>query len=140
MSAGVAANAIRLQQEALQKEEEDMTKYSDADLQGEWEFKIVRANTRAFGKSEVFRQVCSEEAKAGWILVEKFDDSRIRFKRLVSARAGDAALELDPYRTHYGISPAAAGATLIAFSLGVALVAVVSVIAIVLLMVQFVKK
>ena len=36
-----------------------MTKYSDADLGGEWEFKIVRANPRRPSKSaEVLRQVC----------------------------------------------------------------------------------
>ncbi len=91
-----------------------MTKYTDADLQGDWEFKIVRANTMAFRKPDVFRQVCAEEARAGWTLVEKFDDSRLRFKRPVSARAGDAGLGFDPYRTYYGISPGALVAVILA--------------------------
>jgi hypothetical protein len=81
-----------------------MTTYTNAELQGDWEFKIVRANTAAFKNPEVMQQVCAEEAKAGWLLLEKFDNQRLRFKRPVSARAGDAALGFDPYRSQYGIS------------------------------------
>jgi len=29
----------------------------------------------------VLRQLCEEEAEAGWILLEKLDDHRVRFKR-----------------------------------------------------------
>jgi hypothetical protein len=99
-AAAAAAAEIRRQQE----EEEEMTRYTDADLQGEWEFKLVRSNTSAFRKPEVLRQVCEEEARAGWTLLEKFDNQRLRFKRPVSARAGDAGLGFDPYRSYYGIS------------------------------------
>jgi hypothetical protein len=119
MSAGAAA-AAAAEAERRRKEEEEMTKYTDADLQGDWEFKIVRANTMAFRKPDVFRQVCAEEARAGWTLVEKFDDSRLRFKRPISARARDAGLEFDPYRTHYGISPGAIVAIALAIGLSVA--------------------
>lgn len=80
-----------------------MTPYSAEDLAGGFEFKIVRTQTRAFAKPEVLRRVLVEEAQAGWELVEKFDDSRLRFKRPLSARAGDAERPLDPYRTQYGI-------------------------------------
>ena len=113
MSAGAAA-AAAAEAERRRQEEEEMTKYTDADLQGDWEFKILRANTMAFKNPEVFRQVCAEEARAGWTLVEKFDDARLRFKRPVSARSGDAGLDFDPYRTQYGISPGAIVAIVLA--------------------------
>jgi hypothetical protein len=132
MSAGAAAAAAEAERRR-KEEEEEMTKYTDADLQGDWEFKIVRANTMAFRKPDVFRQVCAEEARAGWTLVEKFDDSRLRFKRPISARAGDAGLEFDPYRTHYGISPGAIVAIALASGLSVF-------IAIFLLIILLVKK
>jgi len=131
-SAGASAAAAAAAAEAerqRQEEEEEMTKYTDAEMQGEWEFKIVRSNTRTFKNPAVLRQVCDEEARAGWTLLEKFDDSRLRFKRPISARAGDANLEIDPYRTQYGISQAGiAGMVLaitfafIAFIIGLALV------------------
>jgi hypothetical protein len=80
-----------------------MTGYSSEDLDG-WEFKIVRASTRKFRNAEALRQVCDEEARAGWEMVEKFDDSRIRFKRRAERRADDVHLEIDPYRTQVGLS------------------------------------
>ena len=52
-------------------------------------------------------KLIEEEAHAGWVMLEKLDDSRIRFKRPRRARAQDAYPPdgVDPYRTHYG-SPA----------------------------------
>jgi hypothetical protein len=97
----VAAGAAQQQQG---QEEEEMTKYSDAELAGGWEFKIIRSNTGTFRKREVMERVCEEESMAGWVLVEKFDSRRLRFKRPASARAHDANLSFDPYRTHYGAS------------------------------------
>ncbi len=103
-SVGGAAAAERHQQ-MLFAEEEDMTKYTPDDLQNDWEFKIVRTGTAAFRKPEVLKKLLEEEARAGWIMLEKFDDSRIRFKRPRSARARDSLLptDVDPYRTRYGI-------------------------------------
>ena len=131
MSAGAAA-AAAAEAERRRQEEEEMTKYTDADLQGDWEFKIVRANTMAFKNPEVFRQVCAEEARAGWTLVEKFDDSRLRFKRPVSARSGDAGLDFDPYRTYYGISQGA----IVAIVLACVLLVPVAIIGLVFLLVK----
>ena len=103
-AAGAAAAAAAAQQ--LREEEEEMTKYTDAELLASWEFKILRSNTAAFKKPDVLRKVCEEEAQAGWVLLEKFDNSRLRFKRPLSARANDSTLiGYDPYRTNYGISP-----------------------------------
>ena len=94
-----------------------MTKYTDAELQSDWEFKIVRANLAGFRSPEVLQQVCTEEARGGWILVEKFDNHRLRFKRPVAARAGDAGLEFDPYRSQYGTSSRVILATIAAGAL-----------------------
>ena len=102
MAAGGAVVAAAAAEAARRREEEEMTRYRDEELRGGWEFKILRANTRAFKKPEVLRQVCEEEAQAGWMLVEKFDDSRLRFKRPLAARERDRGLSGDPYRTHYG--------------------------------------
>ena len=101
-TAATTAAAAAQRRRRLQREEEQMTTYSPEDLDG-WEFKIVRANTRRFRSPKAVRQLCAEEAKAGWEMVEKFDDSRIRFKRPVERRAEDAYLDFDPYRTQVGI-------------------------------------
>ncbi len=79
--------------------------YTQDDLNSDWEFKIVRSDTAAFHKPEVLNRLLEEEAQAGWVMLEKLDDSRIRFKRPRSARAQDAYLpaDVDTYRTQYGI-------------------------------------
>jgi hypothetical protein len=86
-------------------EEEDMA-YTQEDLSNDWEFKIVRSESGAFRKPEVLKKLLEEEARAGWVMVEKLDDRRIRFKRPRSARARDVLLPpgIDPYRTWYGTS------------------------------------
>ena len=101
-AAAAAAAAARRRQE----EEESMTGYSSEDLAGNWEFKILRAVTRQFQSPDTLRQVLAEEAQAGWILVEKFDDKRLRLKRPMSAREHDHELSIDPYRTTYGMNEA----------------------------------
>lgn len=88
---------------AKRREEEELTKYNSDDLNG-WEFKIVRSNTKKFKNYEIVQQICAEESKAGWEMVEKFDNSRIRFKRRIEKRAQDNHLESDPYRTLVGVS------------------------------------
>jgi hypothetical protein len=101
--AGVAAAAML---ELMRQEEEEMTPYSDKDLAEGWEFKIVRSAWAAFSKPEQLRAVLEEEKKGGWILVEKFDDSRIRLKRPAGAKTmvGDFEDGYDPYRTMVGLS------------------------------------
>ena len=103
-SAGVAAAAAAARLRAQHEEEERLSAYSSDDLAKGWEFKIVRANTAAFRKPEVMQQVCDEEARSGWELVEKFDDARLRFKRPTAARNIPSPAGIDPYRTTYGIS------------------------------------
>jgi hypothetical protein len=90
------------------QEEEEMTNYSESELQQDWEFKIVRSATGAFSKREKIELVAAEESVAGWVLVEKFDDNRLRFKRPASAKRNDFSLppNINPYRTTIGLSEA----------------------------------
>jgi hypothetical protein len=103
MSAGAAAAAAAAAERERQ-EEEEMATYTEKDLAEGWEFKILRSNTGVFQKPENLRKYLEEESRAGWVLVEKFDNKRLRLKRPASARQGDAALDFDPYRTQVGIS------------------------------------
>ena len=100
-AAGAAAAAARRRQ---QEEEEEMTDYVPRDLAEGWEFKILRSATGAFRNPSRLNDVLAEESKAGWTLLEKFDNGRVRLRRPSSARASDAGLPFDPYRTVVGIS------------------------------------
>lgn len=100
---GAAAAAAARARERLRREEEDMTRYNSDDLEG-WEFKIVRAGTRRFKNRLAVQALCEEEAQAGWEMLEKFDDQRIRFKRRIDNRSRDQHLSIDPYRTQVGMS------------------------------------
>ncbi len=96
-----------------------MADYTQNDLKNDYEFKIVRSDAGAFRKPEVLSRLIEEEAQAGWVMLEKFDNSRIRFKRPHSARAKDAYLPdgVDPYRTRYGV-PSAQYAALVGILIG----------------------
>ena len=76
---------------------------TDQQLVG-WEFKIVRSSRDLFHDPAIFQRLCQEEAISGWILLEKLDERRVRFKRLIALREVIDAQQLpfDPYRTHYG--------------------------------------
>ena len=52
-------------------------------------------------------RLLEEETRAGWVMLEKLDDYRVRLKRPHRARAQDAYLpgDVDPYRSHYGAAP-----------------------------------
>ncbi len=102
-SGSAAAAAAAAARRRMLEEEEKLTTYNKDDLEG-WEFKIVRANTSYFKKPENLRQTLEEEARAGWEMVEKFDNQRVRFKRRVEKRKEDQyRQDLDPYRTTVGI-------------------------------------
>jgi hypothetical protein len=125
-SAGAAAAAAAAKL-AADREEEELSSYSDRDLADDWEFKILRSQTGAFKKPEKLREALDQEAKAGWVLVEKFDNSRLRLKRPASARALDGKLdpESDPYRTNFGMSEGKQVALVLGIVLGaIALVAI----------------
>jgi hypothetical protein len=113
MSAGAgtaaAAAAAAAAAERLRQEEEEMTQYSAKDLEDGWEFKILRSNFNTFRKPEKLRAILEEEKRGGWILVEKFDDQRIRLKRPAGAKLAQAEFAdgYDPYRTTIGTSQVA---------------------------------
>lgn len=88
-------------------EEENLTRYesnTSSDQPKGWEFKILRTSSGGFRSRKVLNRVCAEEAQAGWILLEKLDDHRLRFRRPITARDRDNQCKIDPYRTRYGIS------------------------------------
>jgi hypothetical protein len=88
-------------------EEENLTRYesnTSSDQPKGWEFKILRTSSGGFRSRKILHKVCAEESQAGWILLEKLDNHRLRFRRPVTARDRDNLCKLDPYRTHYGMS------------------------------------
>ena len=104
-----------------------MTTYGPDDLQNDWEFKIVRSNSDTFRNQAKLTKLVDEEKQAGWVLLEKFDDSRIRFKRQRSMQAHDEQLHsqgIDPYRIQYGTSLNRTMMMVIAAIAGVALLAI----------------
>lgn len=104
--AHVAAHVAAEQRRKQREEEESMTRYTREELDGKWEFKIIRSVTGAFGKPHVLAQALEQEQLGGWELVEKFDDNRVRLRRPASAREQDPMRPpgYDPYRTTYGMS------------------------------------
>jgi hypothetical protein len=113
MSTAAAAAAQR-----RREEEEHMTPYSPHDLADNWEFKILRSAMGAFKDPAVMQRYLAEESQAGWTLVEKFDNSRIRLKRPAAARQQDAQCTFDPYRTRVGISEVGFGLLIVGSMLG----------------------
>jgi hypothetical protein len=105
----------------LRQEEEEMTPYTPKYLAEDWEFKILRSNLATFRNQEKLRAVLEEEKRGGWVLVEKFDDQRIRLKRPAGTKVvqGDFADGYDPYRTTVGISPGVFAVTIIGVTLGI---------------------
>lgn len=78
------------------EEEEIMTGYSPQDLNAGWQFKIVKGT---FKTPEQIEAVIEEQAEFGWVLVEVFDQARIRFKRPASEASKDSAREGNPFNT-----------------------------------------
>ena len=75
----------------------------NTDTSGAFEYKIIRSVTKAFRTPAFFQQTLQQEAQAGWQLVEKLDDGRVRLCRSVECRSNDAHLTQDPYRTNVGM-------------------------------------
>jgi hypothetical protein len=104
MEAAIHAAVQQQEERQRQKEEEMMTRYTTDELQNDWEFKIVRTADGRFHNPDILQQLMDEESVAGWQMLEKLDDNRVRFKRPISARRRDDLLpaEVDPYRTQIG--------------------------------------
>jgi hypothetical protein len=92
------AHAHRVERERLRRREEEevMAGYTPEDLSGNWQFKIVRGTFKNTRQIELVQQ---EQAEFGWVLVEIFDQNRIRFKRSLSEASKDGFREGNPYST-----------------------------------------
>jgi hypothetical protein len=97
-----AAAAAEAERRRKQEEEEMTAPYGDESAQ--YEYKIIRSATGGFKNPAWFKTILEEEARAGWELLEKFDDSRVRLRRDVKWRERDATLSQDPYRIRVGVS------------------------------------
>jgi len=95
-AAQAEADRVRAADEA---EEEGMTPYSAKELAEGWEFKIIRSPRKLFGQQEYRERVLAEERRAGWVLVEVFDDGRIRLRRRRPSGVSEQIDGYDPYRT-----------------------------------------
>lgn len=69
------------------------------------EYKVVQSQTPMFADTAKMHEVLAEEAQAGWQLLEKEDNYRLRLQRNISHRANDASLGFDAYRSTVGVSP-----------------------------------
>ena len=120
MSGAHAAIAAAAKKKKQEKEEETMG-YNQEELENDWEFKILRSASGKFKKYETVEQVKAEEAVAGWVIVEKFDNNRIRFKRPRKAMENDVHLPpgVDPYRINYGMSEGIMALSMMAVIFGV---------------------
>ncbi|MGC9524543.1 MAG: hypothetical protein ACP5D7_03290 [Limnospira sp.] len=112
--------ATQAEVEREQEEEEDiLTRYDSENPQTttarssqpnghspsipEWEYKIVRAQRDLFRNPKIFEKLCKEEAIAGWVMVEKLDDRRVRFRRPTDSQLpSETPPPIDPYRCSYG--------------------------------------
>ena len=87
----------------------------------ELEYKVVQAQTPLFASTPKMLEILQEESEAGWELLEKEDNYRIKLKRDVSCRERDGERSVDPYRSSVGVSSvvtygATAGVTLVIVS------------------------
>jgi len=64
---------------------------------------IAAAKKRRLQEEEEEMVTYNNEDLAGWEMLEKFDDKRIRFRRHIKNRYNDQFLDIDPYRTQYGL-------------------------------------
>lgn len=70
----------------------------------ELEYKVIQSQTPMFTDTAKMHEILDQEAKAGWRLLEKEDNYRIKLQRDISNRANDAGLGIDAYRTSVGVS------------------------------------
>lgn len=68
------------------------------------EYKIIQAQTPLFADTKKMQEVLASEAEAGWDLLEKEDNYRIKLQRDIANRSNDGNLTIDPYRTTVGVS------------------------------------
>lgn len=70
----------------------------------ELEYKVMQAQTPLFADTKKMHEILDQEAKAGWRLLEKEDNYRIKLQRDISNRDNDKNLDFDAYGTSVGVS------------------------------------
>ena len=70
----------------------------------ELEYKVIQSQTPMFSDTAKMHEILDEEAKAGWRLLAKEDNYRLKLQRDISNRANDTALDIDAHRTTVGVS------------------------------------
>ncbi|MEQ8409316.1 MAG: hypothetical protein RKH07_13680 [Gammaproteobacteria bacterium] len=70
----------------------------------EIEYKIIQSQTPLFANSAKMHEILEQESKAGWQLLEKEDNYRLKLQRSISHRENDANLDFDAYRSNVGVS------------------------------------
>lgn len=71
----------------------------------EIEYKILQSQTPLFASTAKMHEVLEQESRAGWNLLEKEDNYRIKLQRNISNRENDKNLDIDAYRSSVGVSP-----------------------------------
>ncbi len=89
----MSASALQARKQADEEENNP-----DLESPGSWEYKILRSRKNQFKDLDFQCQVLAEDAEAGWVLLEKIDNARLRLKRPIEERQRDELLEFDPYR------------------------------------------
>ncbi|MFT4886946.1 MAG: hypothetical protein ACJA2D_000931 [Pseudohongiellaceae bacterium] len=70
----------------------------------ELEYKVLQSQTPLFVSTAKMQELLAEESKAGWRLLEKEDNYRIKLQRDISNRDNDKNLDFDAYRSTIGVS------------------------------------
>lgn len=70
----------------------------------ELEYKILQSQTPLFASTAKMHEALELESKAGWTLLEKEDNYRIKLQRNTSSRDNDKNLDFDAYRSTVGVS------------------------------------
>lgn len=68
------------------------------------EYKTIQSQTPIFANTDKMHKVLEEEARAGWRLLSKEDNHKIKLQRDISNRENDKNLDFDAYRTSIGVS------------------------------------
>jgi len=70
----------------------------------ELEYKTLSSQTPLFSSAAKMHEALERESKAGWSLLEKEDNYRIKLKRDISNRENDKNLDFDAYQSTVGVS------------------------------------
>lgn len=68
------------------------------------EYKTIQCHTPIFADTNKMHKVLAEEAEAGWQLLAKEDNHKIKVQRDITHRENDKNLDFDAYRSTIGVS------------------------------------